>query len=249
MTKAMAVTAALLASLSLMSCSRDAPGGDIANPSAPTRPSASGPSATGGSATGASGSGPTCQWIPVPPSGDVGKTGVPPVTGPATGNLVLTLNTNLGVVRIRIDRAKTPCTAASMEYLAGLGYYDSTTCHRLVSEISALQCGDPTGTGSGTAAYRFDDENLPLGLAPAYHEGDVAMANTGQPATNSSQFFFVYESSQLPGNYTLFGKVTEGLDIIKQVAAAGDDGAFAADAGGGHPLRPFAITTADAKPA
>jgi len=67
------------------------------------------------------------------------------------------------------------------------------------------------------------------------------MANTGQPVSNGSQFFIVYEDSTFPPNYTLFGKITSGLDIVRQVGAAGDDGAFASGAGGGHPKKKVTI--------
>src|SRR5262249_1944005 len=83
--------------------------------------------------------------------------------------------------------------------------------------------------------YTVADENLPKDKLPAYHTGDVAMANTGQPNSNGTQFFFVYDNSQLQGDYSLFARVVEGEDIIKTVAAGGDDGAFEAQAGGGHP--------------
>ena len=101
----------------------------------------------------------------------------------------------------------------------------------------------PTGEGQGGPGYRFADENLPGDREPAYLEGDVAMANTGESATNGSQFFFVYGPNRLPGYYTLFGRVTEGLDIIRKVGAAGDDGAFAQNAGGGHPKQRLTFET------
>ena len=78
----------------------------------------------------------------------------------------------------------------------------------------------------GRRHLQFADENLPTGKLPTYHAGDVAMANTGSADTNGSQFFFVYDNSQLQANYTLWGHVIEGLDIVKKVAAGGDDGAF-----------------------
>jgi peptidyl-prolyl cis-trans isomerase B (cyclophilin B) len=127
-----------------------------------------------------------------------------------------------------------------MAYLASKGFYDNTSCHRLASSIYALQCGDPSGTGSGGPNYTFADENLPTGKLPAYHDGDVAMANTGQPVSNASQFFFVYGVGSLPGNYSLWGKVISGLDIIHTVAAAGDDESNGQ--GDGAPLQKFTFT-------
>jgi peptidyl-prolyl cis-trans isomerase B (cyclophilin B) len=219
---------------------------------------------TGGSSTptAAGSTGPTsCNWInsvPADPSAapsatpslpagikDVGK---PPTTPPRSGFQVLTFTTNLGVVKVEMDLSKTPCTAASMAYLAGKGFYNNTSCHRLVDGIFALQCGDPSGTGSGGATYSFANENLPTGKLPAYHIGDVAMANTGQPNSNGSQFFFLYNNSQLQADYSLWGKVIEGFDVVSKVAAGGDDGAFASQAGGGHPKIPLTFTTVTAGP-
>ena len=100
---------------------------------------------------------------------------------PRSGYQVFTFETNLGVIKVESDLSKTPCTAASIAYLASKGFYDNTSCHRLVPAIFALQCGDPAGTGAGGATYRFADENLPKDKLPAYHAGDVAMANQGQP--------------------------------------------------------------------
>ena len=174
--------------------------------------------------------------------------GLPPTDPPRSGFQVLTFDTNLGQVQVEMDLSKTPCTAASMAYLASKGYYDNSSCHRLVADIFALQCGDPSGTGSGGTTYRFDDENLPLNKLPAYHDGDVAMANTGQPGSNGTQFFFVYGNSQLQGNYSLWGRVIAGNDIVKKVAAAGDDQAYAQEAGGGHPLQEFKFNKVTAGP-
>jgi len=219
--------------------------------------------ATGGGSTpqAAASSGPTqCTWqsdyaTPSPgevspsplPSGIV-DVGTPPIDPPRSGFQILTFDTNVGQVQVEMDLSKTPCTAASLAYLAGKGFYDNSSCHRLVADIFAVQCGDPSGTGSGGTTYRFDDENLPTNKLPAYHEGDVAMANTGQPGSNGTQFFFVYGTSQLQGNYSLWGHVISGEDVIKQVAAAGDDQAFAAEAGGGHPNQPFTFTKVTAGP-
>jgi peptidyl-prolyl cis-trans isomerase B (cyclophilin B) len=174
--------------------------------------------------------------------------GLPPTEPVQRGYQVVTFDTNRGVVKIEMDLSKTPCTAASIAYLANQKFYDKSSCHRLVKEIFALQCGDPSGTGSGGATYRFADENLPKGKLPAYHEGDVAMANTGQPGSNGSQFFFLWSNSTLDGDYSLFGRVIEGLDIVKRVGAGGDDGAFAQQAGGGHPKLAISFKTVRAGP-
>ncbi len=185
---------------------------------------------------------------PTPLPSGVKDVGTPDTEPPSSGFQVITFETNLGKVEVEMDLSKTRCTANSVAFLASKGFYDGSSCHRLVADIYALQCGDPSGTGSGGANYSFDDENLPANKLPAYHEGDVAMANTGQPGSNGSQFFFVYGASQLQGNYSLWGHVIAGLDIIKQVAAGGDNGEYAAQAGGGRPNTPLTFTKVTAGP-
>jgi len=189
-----------------------------------------------GSASASSSASPGASPTRSLPAG-IKDVGTPPTTVARSGFQVLTFETNLGDIKIQMDLSKTPCTGASMAYLAGKSFYDNSTCHRLVAQIFALQCGDPSGTGSGGVTYQVADENLPTGKLPAYHAGDVAMANVGSPNTNGSQFFFIFDNSQLQGNYTLWGQVIQGLDIVKKVGAGGDDGAFEGNggAGGGHP--------------
>jgi peptidyl-prolyl cis-trans isomerase B (cyclophilin B) len=186
----------------------------------------------------------TCQWKPSV-SASNGPTGMdspiqPDRIVPARGKRVMTLETNRGTITIEIDLALTPCTGASLAFLASQHYYDNTTCHRLLADGYALQCGDPTGTNDGGPAYVFADENLPTGKLPAYHAGDVAMANAG-PNTNGGQFSFIYQTSPIEPRWPLFGHVTQGLDIVQAIAAGGDDG-FYKDAGGGHPKLPLTFT-------
>jgi peptidyl-prolyl cis-trans isomerase B (cyclophilin B) len=148
-----------------------------------------------------------------------------------------------------MDADLTPCTVASFTHLGVRHFYDNTACHRLVTEgIYILQCGDPTGTGRGGPTYVFADEStrtppLPHASGPGlvtYPRGTVALANFGRN-TNGSQFFVVYKDSAIPPGYTPFGVVSTGMEVIDQVAAAGDDGAFTPDPGGGHPKLPLVI--------
>jgi peptidyl-prolyl cis-trans isomerase B (cyclophilin B) len=137
-----------------------------------------------------------------------------------------TLKTNLGDIVIAIAADKAPCTANSFRHLATAKFYDSSSCHRLTTaNIFVLQCGDPTGTGSGGPGYGFGVENAPAD--GKYPPGTVAMARATDPNSNGSQFFLVYKETQLTDatGYTVFGKVTKGLDIVTQVAAAGSDSA------------------------
>ncbi|WP_433132204.1 peptidylprolyl isomerase [Micromonospora sp. CA-240977] len=176
--------------------------------------------------------------------------GVPSNEQSAKGVQTMTIDTNLGPITAKVDRSQVPCTAGSFSYLAEKNFFDNTKCHRLVTEgIKVLQCGDPSATGNGWRdtdgqggpSYRMAEENLPTDKRPPYPEGVIAMANSGQPGSTGSQFFIVYGDSPLDPAYTVLGTVTGGLDIVKDVAKAGDDGAFAQQAGGGHPKKEVII--------
>ncbi|MEV7600228.1 peptidylprolyl isomerase [Kitasatospora sp. NPDC089797] len=131
-----------------------------------------------------------------------------------------TLRTNQGAITFEALTDKAPCTTFSFRYLAEHDYFDRSHCHRLTTQrIYVLQCGDPTGTGSGGPGYSFPDENLTGATYPA---GTVAMANAG-PNTNGSQFFIVWKDTKLSPAYTPFGRVTAGLDVLQKIAAAGED--------------------------
>jgi peptidyl-prolyl cis-trans isomerase B (cyclophilin B) len=172
---------------------------------------------------------------------DVGLPPDPDPT-PATGTVPVTLRTSVGDVVVTLDRAAAPCAVQSFTYLAGKGFFDDTTCHRLTTAgIYVLQCGDPTATGMGGPTYQFGDENLDRA---SYGDGVVAMANAG-PGTNGSQFFVVYRdsSSALQKNYTVIGRVTSGLDALRAVGGAGADDANGP--GDGHPRTPVVIRSVD----
>ncbi|MEU1586827.1 peptidylprolyl isomerase [Micromonospora sp. NPDC005710] len=176
--------------------------------------------------------------------------GVPSNQQSAKGVQTMTIDTNLGPITAKVDRSLVPCTAGSFSLLAEKNFFDNTKCHRLVTEgIKVLQCGDPSATGNGWRdtdgqggpSYRLPEENLPTDKRPPYPEGVIAMANSGQPGSTGSQFFIVYGDSPLDPAYTVLGTVTGGLDLVKDVAKAGDDGAFAQQAGGGHPKKEVII--------
>jgi peptidyl-prolyl cis-trans isomerase B (cyclophilin B) len=128
--------------------------------------------------------------------------------------------TTQGVITVKMLTSQAPCTTFSFRFLASKGYFNGTHCHRLTTQgIYVLQCGDPTGTGSGGPGYEFNDENLSGATYPA---GTLAMANAG-PNTNGSQFFFTWKNTTLAPDYTPFGVVTSGLNVLQKIAAAGDD--------------------------
>ena len=149
----------------------------------------------------------------------------------------LTISTNRGDIGVELDTEGAPCTAGSFTSLAEQGYFDDTPCHRLTTGgIFVLQCGDPSGTGSGGPGYRFADE---LTGEETYTAGTLAMANAGAD-TNGSQFFIVYADSELPPSYTVFGEVdAEGLALVEEVARAGSDDSNAP--GDGAPVEEVVI--------
>jgi peptidyl-prolyl cis-trans isomerase B (cyclophilin B) len=152
------------------------------------------------------------------------------------------LATDQGDITITMAADKAPCTTNSFKHLAQAKYFDGTACHRLTtSNIFVLQCGDPTATGSGGPGYQFGEENLPDEGENNYPAGTVAMANAGS-GTNGSQFFLVYKDTTLPANYTIFGTVTKGLEVVQKVADAGSDDSNGT--GDGKPKLPITIKTA-----
>ncbi len=164
---------------------------------------------------------------------------LPPTTGvPNTGTVTYTLQLDEADLAVTLDQEHAPCTVNSFISLAKQGYFDNTECHRLVdgNGLYVLQCGDPTGTGTGGPGYQFADE---LTDDETYTAGTLAMANAG-PGTNGSQFFIVYADSQLTANYTVFGHVdAEGIDAVAGIAEGGQDGSWAD--GSGKPLTPAVI--------
>ena len=181
-----------------------------------------------------------CTPPPSPRANDMSWKTAPPDTLKPDTAYTETLTTNCGTIEIAMDAQKAPQTVNSMAFLADQGYFNDTKCHRLTTEgIFVLQCGDPAGDGTGGPGYSIPDENLPADGANNYPAGTVAMANAG-PGTGGSQFFIVYADTTLPPNYTIWGKVTKGLEVVKAVAAAGVEG------GGtdGPPAQPISILQA-----
>ncbi|MEJ7900971.1 MAG: peptidylprolyl isomerase [Thermomicrobiales bacterium] len=126
-----------------------------------------------------------------------------------------TLETTKGKIEVEFFPDEAPKTVNNFVFLAREGFYDGTPFHRIVKGF-VVQGGDPTGTGSGGPGYRFDDEPI----SRDYEMGILAMANAG-PNTNGSQFFIVLEDlrGKLPKNYTIFGRVTAGQDVVRALAS------------------------------
>jgi peptidyl-prolyl cis-trans isomerase B (cyclophilin B) len=157
---------------------------------------------------------------------------------------VATVTTNCGVITMELDGTKAPQTVASFLGLAKTGYWADSPCHRLTTDgIFVLQCGDPTGTGGGDPGYGYGVENAPADFT--FAPGTLAMARTSDPKSNGGQFFIVYNETVLqdPVGYSIFGKVTAGMDIVDKIAAAG---ATPPDASQNTaPKQPISILTVD----
>ena len=130
-----------------------------------------------------------------------------------------TMQTNLGALEIELFDEDAPKTVANFKELAGKAFYDGVIFHRVIKDFM-IQGGDPTGTGTGGPGYQFEDEINEHKIV----RGALAMANAG-PNTNGSQFFIVTTDAApwLDGKHTVFGRVTEGMDVVDQIEASDTD--------------------------
>lgn len=204
----------------------------VADPITPTSSTPAEPTAVPGD----------CTFIPGDPAApNVKNVGVPESPAPTEGIVELAVATDQGDMTFTLDRSLAPCAVQSFVFLATNKFYDGSPCHRMVNQdaFGVLQCGDPSGTGTGGPGYAFSQE-APAGDAP-YTTGVIAMANSGAPDTTSSQFFIMFAVTDLPPAYSVVGTVTAGLDVVQTVAAAGNDGSFDPNPGGGAPNLPITI--------
>ena len=141
-----------------------------------------------------------------------------PLTVDQKKRYTATLTTSKGAFEVELYANDAPQTVNNFVSLAREGFYDGTRFHRIVKEF-VVQGGDPTGTGSGGPGYRFADE-LPTRAGLDYERGTLAMANAG-PNTNGSQFFVCLSDlrGRLPKNYSIFGRVTSGMETVDAIAA------------------------------
>jgi peptidyl-prolyl cis-trans isomerase B (cyclophilin B) len=183
-----------------------------------------------------------CSWIP---SGTASRQVNTPATDtpPRSGTVNLLVNTSQGAITFQLDRSLAPCAVESFVSLAEQQYFAQTPCHRLTSlSFYVVQCGDPDGTGLGGPGYTIPDEATGDESYPA---GTIAMARqAGVPHSAGSQFFIVYKNSpnlaQSLGTqqYTVFGKVTSGLDVVQKVADKGST-----PTGDGKPILPLTLNS------
>ncbi|HSZ42110.1 MAG TPA: peptidylprolyl isomerase [Trebonia sp.] len=190
-------------------------------------------------------------------AGDVVKASLPPATPDYKATYTATINTSVGPISINLLNSKATCTVNSFVHLADANFWNNTQCHRISNSegLFMLQCGDPTAkatqtlscssttVGTGGPGYEFANENLSGAKYPA---GTVAMANSGGSDTNGSQFFLVFKNTSLPADYTPFGTITSGLDILQNVAKAGTSCTYP-QAGGGVPKEKVIIKSVTIK--
>jgi cyclophilin family peptidyl-prolyl cis-trans isomerase len=133
---------------------------------------------------------------------------------------VATIRTTEGSITVELFDEDAPQTVANFKKLAGDGFYDGVIFHRVIKEFM-IQGGDPTGTGTGGPGYTFEDEINDHKVV----RGALAMANAG-PNTNGSQFFIVTtsEAPWLDGKHTVYGRVTDGMDVVDRIEATDTDG-------------------------
>lgn len=185
-----------------------------------------------------------CDWLPQEPGPERIETGTPPENPPTSGDRMVTLaldagDTGSGEVRMSADAGTAPCAVASLEHLAGQGFYDDTTCHELSS--GALHCGDPSGTGIGGPTYSFwAGGNIPEVPAspsassgtgdgtsddaaePAYPAGTVAFGDAS--GGGGSQFMIFYQDHHTQNPlWSVIGEVDGGMDLVESIGEAGTD--------------------------
>ena len=141
--------------------------------------------------------------------------------GETMPNRIAAIQTNKGTIKFELLESDAPKTTQNFITLAESGYYDGVIFHRVIKGFM-IQGGDPTGTGRGGEAAgggRFNDEieSSSAVYQRGYKKGTVAMANAG-PNTNGSQFFIMHADYPLPPSYTIFGRVTDGLDVVDAIA-------------------------------
>jgi peptidyl-prolyl cis-trans isomerase B (cyclophilin B) len=182
-----------------------------------------------------------CEEAPAVPSRTLNQVEAP--ADEVTGTWYAEILTNCGILEVELYGDEAPVTVSSFRHLAAADYWADSPCHRLTTQgIFVLQCGDPTGTGRGAPGYTFGIENPPPD--GHYPPGTLAMARSQDPESNGGQFFIVYEETELPtkdGGYSIFGKVTHGMDIVDRVAEQGVDGGGA----DGPPAAPISILSVE----
>jgi cyclophilin family peptidyl-prolyl cis-trans isomerase len=161
----------------------------------------------------------------------------PPMTIDTKKTYTATIHTSKGDITLNLFASEAPITVNNFVFLARDGFYNNVIFHRVIKGFM-IQGGDPTGTGTGSPGYKFADEPV----TRKYLRGTIAMANSG-PNTNGSQFFIMHQDYALQPNYTIFGIVTKGIEVVDAIATTptvlGGDGAMS------KPATPIVISSID----
>jgi cyclophilin family peptidyl-prolyl cis-trans isomerase len=164
------------------------------------------------SAAPAGAASPSAQGVTVASSAPKQFSAPPPMSIDQSKKYTATIDTSMGTMKADLFASEAPMTVNNFVFLAQQGFYNGVTFHRVINNFM-VQTGDPTGTGTGGPGYRFNDEPVKR----QYLRGTLAMANAG-PNTNGSQFFIVQKDYPLPPNYTIFGMLTDGFDVLDKIA-------------------------------
>lgn len=201
--------------------SMQVPSDEPSEDASPATSSAS-PSTTGSALPSATGSAPPSDAAS-PPSGNGAN--IPDASLAAGKTFTGTIETNFGPIEVRLDGGKAPQAVSVFKFLTEQGYFAGRTCHRLTDSVSlsVLQCGSENGDGASDPDFAWG----PVENAPEdgkYAAGTIAVARGSGEYSHGKQFFIVYEDSYIPpgsGGYTIMGQVTDGLDVVKEIAANG----------------------------
>jgi cyclophilin family peptidyl-prolyl cis-trans isomerase len=215
MTRSLTILAALVVSTALFAAGCSTGGGGSSKPSADAFGSA--PASAAPASAAPASAAPASATPSSAPAGSGSASGscptAPPAAMAAGTKRVVTIETAKGKIEITVEADLGPLAAGNFVALASCGFYNGLVFHRLVPGF-VIQGGDPTGTGSGGPGYSFADDPVTV----PYARGVVAMANSG-PATNGSQFFIVLADAGLDPNYSIFGRVTSGMEAVDAIAA------------------------------
>ena len=216
--RAPAVIAAVALALAVAACSSSGSGTPTPPAAESVAPVSAAPGVRGSGLVRGSGS---------PAAGSPAADGcptAPPEPLPAGETREVTIETDQGNIVIDVEADLGPLAAGNFVALAECGFYDGIVFHRILPGF-VIQGGDPTGTGSGGPGYEFPNDPV----AVPYERGVVAMANAG-PDTNGSQFFIVLGDAGLPPDYSVFGRVTSGMELADEIAAGPSTGGQAGQA-------------------
>ena len=208
--RAPAALAALALAVGVAACASS--GGSATPPASQSQPPAQ--SEAPPSAAPAESGGPLADGCPT----------TPPEPLPAGETREVTIETELGNIVIGVEADLGPLAAGNFVALAQCGFYDGVVFHRIMPDF-VIQGGDPTGTGSGGPGYEFPNDPVSV----PYQRGVVAMANAGRD-TNGSQFFIVLAEAGLPPDYSVFGRVTSGMEVADEISAGPSTGGQAGQA-------------------